>query len=132
MLFLDKNGTEDKKQWLWRKCHPNCAECAEKGDNTDNKCLACKPNLFFYCNQTKENGGIPGNCHVSCEENGCYKSDPKDTEGFEKMCPCLENCKTCKNKDYCEECWATWLLQPEKTSCNKSCDYCFTPYFLLL
>ena len=129
VLFLDKNGTEDKKQWLWRKCHPNCAECVEKGDNTDNKCLACKPNLFFYCNQTKENGGIPGNCHVSCEENGCYKSDPKDTEGFEKMCPCLENCKTCKNKDYCEECWATWLLQPEKTSCNKSCDYCFTPYF---
>ena len=45
------------------------------------------------------------------------------------MCPCLENCKTCKNKDYCEECWATWLLQPEKTSCNKSCEYCLTPYF---
>ena len=34
-----------------------------------------------------------------------------------------------KNKDFCEECRATWLLQPEKTSCNKTCDYCLTPYF---
>ena len=129
VLFLDKNNTEDKKQWIWRKCHKNCAECQEKGDDLNNKCLACKNNLFFYCNQTKENGGIPGSCHKSCENDGCYKSNPEETEGFEKMCPCFDNCKVCKNKDFCEECRATWLLQPEKTSCNKTCDYCLTPYY---
>ena len=129
VLFLDKNNSTNKKEWVWRKCHERCASCSAKGDNKNNKCDTCKSTFFFYCNQTKDNGGIPGSCHDSCENNGCYKSDPKDTENMEKMCPCLENCKACKNKDLCDECWRTWLLPPERTSCNKTCDYCLTPYF---
>ena len=45
----------------------------------------------------RHNGGIPGTCHPSCEGDGCYKSDPKDTEGMAKMCPCLPYCKVCQN-----------------------------------
>ena len=128
-LYLDKNNSTNKKDWVWRKCHKNCASCHMKGDDKNNKCDVCKNTLFFYCNQTKDNGGIPGTCHPSCEGDGCYKSDPKDTEGMAKMCPCLPYCKVCQNKDVCDECRATWLLQPEKTSCNKSCAYCLTPHF---
>ena len=129
VLFLDKSKSDNKEDWIWRECHPNCGECFAKGDDIMNNCTKCrqdeKINLFFYCNQTKENG-IPGNCHKSCEGNGCYK---KDTEDGVKMCPCLPQCKTCVGPDVCQECRETWLLQPEKTSCNKTCDYCLTPYF---
>ena len=129
VLFLDKNNSTNKGDWVWRKCHKNCAECNAKGDDKNNKCSKCKANLFFYCNQTKLNGGIPGSCHPSCEGDGCYKSDPNKTEGMEKMCPCFANCKVCQGPDSCDECRSTWLLPPERTSCNKSCDYCLTPYF---
>ena len=70
-----------------------------------------------------ENGLIPGNCHKNCEGDGCYKCNN------ERMCPCLPNCKECKGPDLCEECKPTWLLSPDQKSCNKTCDYCLTPYF---
>ena len=129
VLFLDKSKSNNKRDWVWRKCHKNCAECGSLGDNKNNNCTICKNDLFFYCNQTKTNGGIPGTCHSTCEGNGCYKSDPNVTEGMTKMCPCLPNCKTCQNAELCDICRPTWLLPPERTSCNKSCDYCLTPYW---
>ena len=45
------------------------------------------------------------------------------------MCPCLPHCKVCHGPTICEECRETWLLPPEQTSCNKTCDYCLTPHF---
>ena len=86
-------------------------------------------NFYFFCNQTKENGGIPGTCHKSCEGDGCYKSNPADTEDMPKMCPCLDNCKTCQGPDLCDICRNTWLLPPERTSCDKECAYCLTPHW---
>ena len=78
VLFLDKSeDPNDKRTWVWRRCHINCAECSAQGDDNDNKCDVCKNNFYFFCNQTKENGGIPGTCHKSCEGDGCYKSNPK-------------------------------------------------------
>ena len=129
VLFLDKSAGSNKRDWVWRRCHKNCGACEARGDDKDNKCTKCKPNLYFFCNQTKENGGIPGSCHKSCEGDGCYKSDPKDTEDMEKMCPCFDNCKTCQGPDLCDICRNTWLLPPERTSCDKSCNYCLTPHW---
>ena len=129
VLFLDKSAGNNKRDWVWRKCHNNCGACEARGDDNDNKCTVCKNNLFFFCNQTKDNGGIPGSCHESCEGDGCYKSNPKDTENMEKMCPCFENCKTCQGPDLCDVCRNTWLLPPERTSCDKSCAFCLTPYW---
>ena len=133
VLFLDKyTVSNDKYQWKYKCCHQNCGSCRAEGTDEDQKCDTCKKTdtlqLFFYCNQTKGKG-IPGNCHETCEGEGCYKSDPQDTEGMEKMCPCLPQCKECKNNITCEKCWPKWLLQPEKTSCKKTCDYCLTPHF---
>ena len=48
---------------------------------------------------------------------------------MEKMCPCFENCKTCQGPDLCDVCRNTWLLPPERTSCDKSCAFCLTPYW---
>ena len=79
-----------------------------------------------YTVTTKENEKIPGNCHDSCVGDGCY---PCESEGMTKMCPCLPYCKECQNKDTCDVSYPTWLLHPEKTSCNKRCDHCYTPYF---
>ena len=128
VLFLDKSKSNNPRDWVWRKCHKNCAECGSVGDDKNNNCTKCKNDLFFYCNQT-EGKGIPGSCHKTCENNGCYKSNPEETEGMVKMCPCFENCKTCQGPDLCDVCRNTWLLPPERTSCNKSCDYCLTPHF---
>ena len=125
-LFLDKSQGA-KEKWVWTCCDPHCASCHLRNTTDNDNCDTCKTSegFFFYLNQTTA-GGIPGNCHESCEGEGCYKCED---EGMDKMCPCLDQCKVCKNKDFCEECWRTWLLQPEKTSCNKTCEYCYTPYF---
>ena len=120
-LYLDKTPGEDKKYlWRWKRCHKNCAECFEKGDDTDNKCFKCKKNLYFWCNQTVGNG-IPGSCHSDCVNNGFYKTIK---EGREKCCPCLENCKECKNETICDKCYKPFLLTPPHDRCNKTCGYC--------
>ena len=126
VLYLDQSKSNNPRDWVWRKCHKNCAACNATGDDIDNKCDVCKNDLFFYCNQTRENKGIPGTCHESCEGNGCYKTEK---DGMTKMCPCFENCKNCTGPDLCDVCRNTWLLQPERTSCNKSCGYCLTPHY---
>ena len=52
-IFLDKTpGPDKKEEWRWRRCHSNCAECFEKGDDIDNKCNKCKNGLYFFFNQT--------------------------------------------------------------------------------
>ena len=122
VLFLDKTNI-DPKEWRWKCCHERCGSCHLSPTNDNNNCDTClKDKFYFFINQTKENGLIPGNCHENCEGNGCYKCG-------DKMCPCLPNCKECHGKDICEECSDTWLLSPEKNYCNKSCGYCLTPYF---
>ena len=128
VLFLDKESS-NKRDWVWRECDPNCGSCHKKNTTTNDNCDTCRNELFFFCNQTHENGGIPGNCHKSCVGDGCYKSNPDDTEGMEKMCPCLDHCKECQTNKTCDKCYPTWLLHQEKISCKKECDYCFTPYF---
>ena len=128
-LYLD-DKSENNKEWKWRCCHSNCSSC-HLGPTKDNmNCDTCKNdfNLYFFCNQTKESG-IPGNCHKDCTGEGCYKSDPKDTENMPKMCPCFAHCKECVNNKTCDKCYPKWLLPPEKTSCDKKCDYCLTPYY---
>ena len=122
VLFLDKTNS-DTKEWRWKCCHERCGSCHLSPTPDNNNCDTCKKDeYYFFQNQTEENGLIPGNCHDSCVGDGCYKCE-------DRMCPCLPHCKVCPGPDTCEECRATWLLQPEKTSCNKSCDYCLTPYF---
>ena len=127
VLFLDKSA-EQKEKWVWTCCHERCASCHLRNTTTNMNCDTCKVNegFYFYLNETKENEKIPGNCHDSCVGDGCY---PCESEGMTKMCPCLPYCKECQNKDTCDVCYPTWLLHPEKTSCNKSCDHCYTPYF---
>ena len=121
-LFLDKSKGA-KENWVWACCDIHCSKCHMRPTEDNMNCDACKTNegFFFYINQTS-----PDNCHPSCEGEGCYKCE---SGGMEKMCPCLPYCKTCKNKDTCEECFKTWFLHHEKTSCDKDCDYCYTKYF---
>ena len=127
VLFLDKTKGSDKEEWRWSCCHERCGSCHLPGTDEQNNCDTCKRDVYyFYENQTETNELIPGNCHESCEGDGCYKCE----RGIHiKMCDCLPHCKVCKNADTCEECRKEWLLQPEKTSCNKTCDYCLTPFW---
>ena len=125
-LFLDKSQGA-KEKWVWTCCDPHCASCHLRNTTDNMNCDTCRTNegFYFFLNQSVADG-IPGNCHESCVGEGCYKCE---SEGMEKMCPCLPYCKVCQNKDTCDECWRTWLLHPEKTSCNDKCEYCYTPYF---
>ena len=124
-LYLDKTKGDKPEDWFWSCCHPRCGSCHKAGTDEENNCDTCKKDeFFFYCNQTEENEGIPGNCHETCEEKGCYK---KKVGIHEKMCDCLPHCQVCKNNETCEECWPHWLLPPEKTSCDANCSYCLTP-----
>ena len=126
-VYLDKRNKNDNTTWIWRKCHPNCQQCAGHGTEEQNNCTVCKNGLYFYCNQTWNNSGIPGSCHEDCTKDGCYASKKEDTEGIVKMCPCFPHCKICKNKDTCDVCRNEWLLHPERTSCDKDCGYCYVP-----
>ena len=74
-LFLDKSQGA-KEKWVWTCCDPHCASCHLRNTTDNDNCDTCKTNegYFFYLNQSAE-GGIPGNCHESCEEEGCYKYD---------------------------------------------------------
>ena len=126
-FFLDKTKGVDKESWKWSCCHERCGSCHLHGTDEQNNCDTCKRDVFyFHYNQTEENGLIPGNCHDSCVDDGCYKKE----EGIHiKMCECLPHCKVCQDGETCDECREEWLLQPEKTSCNQSCNYCLTPYW---
>ena len=120
-IFLDKTpGPDKKEEWRWRRCHSNCAECFEKGDDIDNKCNKCKNGLYFFCNQTVGHG-IPGSCHSDCQNNGFYVTVEEERE---KCCPCLENCKECQNATMCDKCYRPFFLTPDHRLCNKSCGYC--------
>ena len=125
-LYLDKSGGEnDKKKWRWRKCHPNCDKCFEKGTDIDNKCYTCKSGLYFYCNQTLENGGIPGSCHSDCVDNGFYVKVDEDRE---KCCPCSDHCQKCVNDTECKKCYPPFFKTKNKydneTVCEPECGYC--------
>ena len=122
-IYLDKSAGPDKKNlWRWRHCHPNCAECFEKGDDDNNKCTMCRPNYYFYCNQTEENGGIPGSCNNICPNNGFYVT--KKEKEREKCCPCINHCKECKNSTHCDKCYQPFFKTNEGTLCNETCGYC--------
>jgi hypothetical protein len=121
-IYLDKSeGENHKEKWRWRHCHPNCAECFEKGDNIDNKCWKCKQDLYFFCNQTIGHG-IPGSCHSKCVNNGFYITVKEERE---KCCPCFEHCKVCQNNQTCDKCYQPFLLTPEHDRCNETCGYCY-------
>ena len=122
-IYLDKTGGEEKEKWIWRKCHENCAKCEEGGDDIDNKCLFCKKDLYFFCNQTLGHG-IPGSCYSGCINNGFYKYIAKDEENREKCCPCLEHCKECQNETICDLCEENWFKTPDSKHCNGDCGYC--------
>ena len=120
-LYLDKSAGENKKEnWRWRRCHENCAECFEKGDDINNKCYKCKKDYYFFCNQTIGNG-IPGSCHTGCKNNGFYIKIDEDRE---KCYPCLEHCKECKNEEKCDKCFPPFFKTENDTLCNESCGYC--------
>ena len=125
-LYLDKNGDEqNKEKWRWRKCHKNCGKCFEKGTDIDNKCFTCKNGLYFYCNQTLENGGIPGSCHSDCVDNGFYVKVEEDRE---KCCPCSSHCQKCINDTQCKKCYPEFFKTKNEygneTVCDPECGYC--------
>ena len=119
-IYLDKSAGEDKKLWIWRKCHENCAECEEGGDDNDNKCIYCNEGLHFFCNQTVGNG-IPGSCHRDCVNNGFYEVIKEDRR---KCCPCLPHCKICTNETKCIQCNKTFYRTPDAEHCDEDCGYC--------
>ena len=126
-LYFDKTKGQNKEDWFWSCCHERCGSCHKAGTDEQNNCDTCKKDkFFFYCNQTEDNERIPGNCHESCEGNGCFK---KKVGIHEKMCECLPHCKVCKNNETCDECREKWLLPPEKTSCDETCAHCLTPHW---
>ena len=121
-IYLDKSPGENKKHlWRWRPCHPNCAECFEKGTDEDNKCTMCKEGFYFYCNQT-EGHGIPGSCNNICPNNGFYVTE-KEKKRL-KCCPCIDHCKECGNSTHCDKCYQPFFKTNNGTLCNESCGYC--------
>ena len=125
VLFLDKTKGDNKEVWKWSCCYETCGSCHLPGTKQQHNCDTCKRDVtYFYQNQTEENKLIPGNCNPSCEGDGCYKCEV----GIHlKMCDCLPHCEKCQNAETCEVCRPEWLLQPAKTSCNQSCEYCLSP-----
>ena len=123
-IYLDKTPIDKPEEWRWRHCHENCASCSGPGTDEDNQCDTCKENegLFFYCNQTQGNG-IPGSCHNDCLNNGYYLHKDEEDK-MNKCCPCLKDCKVCKNETKCEECFYPFYKTPEWDKCNKTCDPC--------
>ena len=120
-LYLDKTPENDETQWRWRYCHDNCGKCSGPGDDIDNNCDECKDGFYFFCNQTKGNG-IPGSCHDNCKDNGFYI---KESEGYEKCCPCINECKVCKDDFTCNECYKPFYLSHDNDSCVEDCGYCY-------
>ena len=120
-LYLDKSAGTEESKWRWKYCHENCASCSGPGDDNDNQCDTCKDNFYFYCNQTKGNG-IPGSCHDNCVNNGFFL---KESEGMEKCCPCLKDCKECADENTCIDCFKPFYLSPNNDSCVEDCDYCY-------
>lgn len=41
-----------------------------------------------------------------------------------KCCPCLKDCKVCKNETKCEDCFPPFYKTPEWDKCNKTCNSC--------
>ena len=122
-IYLDRSpGPEKKHLWRWRHCHPNCAECFEKGDDNNNKCTMCKKGYYFYCNQTEENNGIPGSCNNICPNNGFYVTTKEKNR--EKCCPCIDHCKECSNSTHCDKCYQPFFKTNNGMLCNESCGYC--------
>ena len=123
-IYLDKTPKDKPEQWRWRHCHDNCASCSGPGTDKDNQCDSCKENegLFFYCNQTLGNG-IPGSCHNDCLNNGFYLHKDEEDK-MNKCCPCLKDCKVCKNETKCEECFDPFYKTPEWDKCNLTCNSC--------
>ena len=123
-IYLDSTpGEENKNKWKWKDCHRNCKKCHGPGTDEDNQCDVCIDNYYFYCSQTKANGGIPGSCHNDCINNGFFlKKNASDN--MDKCCPCLNHCKVCFNETKCEECNDTYYKTPEWDMCNKTCDPC--------
>ena len=120
-LYLDSTpGPNNKESWRWRKCHKNCEECLEKGDDIDNKCTFCKKDYYFFCNQ-KVGHGIPGSCHTGCKNNGFFVKVDEDRE---KCCPCINHCKECQNSKICDKCYPPYFRTDEGRLCNETCGYC--------
>ena len=125
-LYLDKSEGEGKEEkWRWRHCHKNCASCLEGGDDDNNKCYTCKPSYYFFCNQTLENGGIPGSCNSECKDNGFFVTVKEDRE---KCCPCSSHCKVCTNETECNKCYPEFFRTKNEydneTVCDPECGYC--------
>ena len=122
-IYLDKPNKDDKETWVWRKCHENCIQCDERGNDKDNKCINCIDNLYFFCNQT-DGHGIPGSCHNDCINNGFYL-DKENEDGRERCCPCLDHCKECyTDKNLCDKCYNGTFRTLDKKHCDESCGYC--------
>ena len=121
-IYLDKPDPSDNTTWVWKNCHYNCRKCNEKGDNDNNKCTFCRKTYFFYCDQTEENGGIPGSCHNDCENHGFYTIEKE--KGRMKCCPCLTNCERCTNDTICNLCYENFFLTLDSRECVEHCDYC--------
>ena len=111
---------------LWRYCHEHCKKCEEKGDEFNNKCIDCIKDYHFFCNQTEENGGIPGTCYTGHYKNGFYiTKNTSEYEYREKFCPCLDHCKECENETICDRCYSDFFLAyPNHDACVEECGYC--------
>ena len=76
------------------KCHENCKTCNKKGTESNNNCLTCKIDYYFY----------QGNCLENCQ-NDFYIDNY-----FNKICKCLsfKKCKECSeesiSKNLCISC----------------------------
>ena len=122
-MYLDKSGGSRKEDWIWRKCHPNCAECENGGDDFNNNCTLCKENYCFKCDQV-EGDGIPGNCYSGLIGHGFYS---KIVGRHKKCCPCFEHCEKCDNDTICNKCDEDYFLTPPHDECVDKCDYCLVP-----
>ena len=81
------NSTEDK---TLDKCHENCKICNTSSTETNNNCLTCKEDMYYYL----------GNCLSNCS-NSFYID-----EIHNKTCKCINNiaCFLCSEENLCLTC----------------------------
>ncbi|KAL4488340.1 hypothetical protein ABPG72_019190 [Tetrahymena utriculariae] len=125
-------------------CPANCALCSDSS-----KCQKCQPNYQInlkteqcelICDQSCVTCSQPKNpkACLTCTPqqilvNGsCQECQPGSYINSEKCSNCPENCKVCKDSNYCEQCYSDYFLDanksckqnPKNFQCHYSCKTC--------
>jgi hypothetical protein len=106
----------DLNTYVFRKCHSACSQCAELGDDNDNKCLSCS---YGYANLEDRQS----NCiHKDTAMSGYYFDINNN-----KFTKCYASCKSCNQKGddenhKCLECRQSFYKPEGRDNCYNTAN----------